>query len=336
MAEGFNYFDTAYKYCGGNSETALRKALVDRYPRESYILTTKLSNEFMRTREEQQQVFDEQLEKLGCGYFDYYLLHNQGAVNYRVSEELDSFEFIRRQKEKGLVRHIGMSYHDNAQLLDEILTLHPELEVVQLQINYLDWENESIQARKCYEVARKHGKPVLVMEPVKGGTLARLPSDAEAVLRAVHPDWTPAGWALRFAASHEGILAVLSGMNTAEQLEDNMRALSDGEPLNAQEMQAVLKAGELLRKEIAVPCTAVGIARSPVRKTFRFRTTCRFCRKGTRRRRWSIITTIRRVTARRKTASDAGFVKVTAPSIFKFGEYLKTVSERFDGFGGWR
>ncbi len=336
MAEGFNYFDTAYKYCGGNSETALRKALVDRYPRESYILTTKLSNEFMRTREEQQQVFDEQLEKLGCGYFDYYLLHNQGAVNYRVSEELDSFEFIRRQKEKGLVRHIGMSYHDNAQLLDEILTLHPELEVVQLQINYLDWENESIQARKCYEVARKHGKPVLVMEPVKGGTLARLPSDVEAVLRAVHPDWTPAGWALRFAASHEGILAVLSGMNTAEQLEDNMRALSDGEPLNAQEMQAVLKAGELLRKEIAVPCTGCRYCTVTCPKDIPIPDYLSLLQEGHATTQVVYYYNYSQGHGKAKDCIRCGLCESHCPQHIQIREYLKTVSERFDGFGGWR
>ena len=163
MERGFNYFDTAFKYCGGNSETAVRKAVVDRYPRDSYILTTKLSNEFMHSKEEQEQTFTQQLEKLGMDYVDYYLLHNQGAVNYKVSQELDSFAFIQGLKEKGLVKHIGMSYHDNAELLDEILTAHPELDVVQLQINYLDWDNESIQSRKCYQVCRKHGKPVLVM-----------------------------------------------------------------------------------------------------------------------------------------------------------------------------
>lgn len=154
MENGFNYFDTAYKYCRGLSEPALREALVDRYPRESYVLTTKLSNEFMRRPEEQEQVFEDQLNRLGCGYFDYYLLHNQGAVNYQVSLELDSFAFVKQKKAEGKIRHIGISFHDKAELLDEILTAHPEIEVVQLQINYLDWDNESIQSRKCYETAR--------------------------------------------------------------------------------------------------------------------------------------------------------------------------------------
>ncbi len=383
LEEGFSYFDTAYKYCAGNSETALRKALVDRYPRERYILTTKLSNEYMHTPQEQQKVFDEQLDKLGCGYFDYYLLHNQGSVNYRVSEELGSFDFIRKQKEKGLVRHIGMSYHDNAALLDEILTLHPELEVVQLQINYLDWENESIQARKCYEVARKHNKPVLVMEPLKGGTLAQLPPDAETVLRAVHPDWTPAGWALRFAASHEGIMAVLSGMNASDQLEDNMRFLSSNQPLDEREMQAVMKAGELLRSQIAVPCTGCGMnASDQLEDNMRFLssnqplderemqavmkagellrsqiavpcTGCRYCtvtcpkdipipdylsllQEGHATTQVVYYFNYSQGHGRAKDCIECGVCESHCPQHIQIRDYLKVVSNKFDGFAGWR
>ncbi len=237
MENGFNYFDTAYKYCRGLSEPALREALVDRYPRESYVLTTKLSNEFMRRPEEQEQVFEDQLNRLGCGYFDYYLLHNQGAVDYQVSLELDSFAFVKQKKAEGKIRHIGISFHDKAELLDEILTAHPEIEVVQLQINYLDWDNESIQSRKCYETARKHGKPVIVMEPVKGGTLVNLPEDAEALFRSYHKDASNASWALRFAASHEGVMMVLSGMNTMEQMEDNIRTMKEFQPMNEEELR---------------------------------------------------------------------------------------------------
>lgn len=336
LEEEFNYFDTAYKYCGGNSEIALRKALVDRYPRERYILTTKLSNEFMHSPQEQQKVFEKQLERLGCGYFDYYLLHNQGSVNYRVSEELGSFEFIQKQKEKGLVRHIGMSYHDNAELLDEILTLHPELEVVQLQINYLDWENESIQARKCYEVARKHGKPVLVMEPLKGGTLAQLPADAEAVLRAVHPDWTPAEWALRFAVSHEGIMAVLSGMNASDQLEDNMRSLSSNQPLNAQEMQAVMKAGELLRNEIAVPCTGCRYCTVTCPKDIPIPDYLSLLQEGHATTQVVYYFNYSQGHGKAKDCIECGVCESHCPQHIQIRDYLKVVSNKFDGFAGWR
>lgn len=255
MAKGFNYFDTAYKYGGGNSEIALRKAVVDRYPRESYILTTKLSNEFMHSKEEQERVFNDQLDRLGCGYFDYYLLHNQGAVNYKVSLELDSFAFIAKKKEEGYIKHIGMSYHDSAELLDEILTAHPELEVVQLQINYLDWENEMIQSRKCYEVARAHHKRVFVMEPIKGGTLINLPEEAKALMEAYDREATPASWALRFAASHEGIDVVLSGMNAMDQLEDNMRYFEDFKPMNEKEFEIVEKVASIIQANKMVPCT---------------------------------------------------------------------------------
>jgi len=255
MKKGFNYFDTAYKYCGGNSEIALRKCVVDRYPRESYIVTTKLSNEFLYTKEEQEEVFKDQLERLGCGYFDYYLLHNQGAVNYKVSQELDSFEFIQRKKEEGYIKHIGMSYHDSAELLDKILTDHPEIEVVQLQINYLDWENETIQSRKCYEVARRHGKRVFVMEPIKGGTLIKLPEEAKTLMSSYNKDASPASWALRFAASHEGVDVVLSGMNAMDQLEDNMNSFNNFQPMNEEELKIVMEVAKMIQANNMVPCT---------------------------------------------------------------------------------
>lgn len=258
MENGFTYFDTAYKYCRGLSEPALKAALVDRYPRDRYILTTKLSNEFMRSKEEQEQVFKDQLNRLGCGYFDYYLLHNQGAVNYKVSLELDSFEFVKQKKAEGKIRHMGISFHDKAELLEEILTAHPEIETVQLQINYLDWDNESIQSRKCYEVARKHDKPVIVMEPIKGGTLVNLPKKAEQLFRSCDPVVSNASWALRFAASHEGVMMVLSGMNSMEQLEDNIRTMKDFRPMNEEEKALCAQAARIIQGELTIPCTGCG------------------------------------------------------------------------------
>lgn len=255
LENGFTYFDTAYKYCGGNSESSVREALVKRHPRDTYILTTKLSSEFMSSKEEQEQVFNKQFENLGVDYIDYYLLHNIGLVNYKVSLELDSFEFAKKQKTKGLVKHIGMSYHDNAELLDDILSAHPELEVVQLQINYLDWENESIQSRKCYEVARKHNKPVLVMEPLKGGTLAAVPEEVERLFKKYNPDLSPASWALRFAASHEGVMMVLSGMSDMAQLLDNISTMRDFKPFNEEEFNIAYKAADIIRQKHAIPCT---------------------------------------------------------------------------------
>ena len=173
LERGFTYFDTAYMYHMGKSEIAIREALVKRHKRDSFTVATKLPTMFLKTKEDQERIFNEQLEKCGVDYFDYYLLHNLGVTHYEIAKKLDSFAFIQKKKEEGKIRNIGFSYHDNADLLDEILTAHPEVDFVQLQINYLDWDNESIQSRKCYEVARKHNKPVIVMEPVKGGTLAK-------------------------------------------------------------------------------------------------------------------------------------------------------------------
>ena len=263
LANGFTYFDTAYKYCGGLSEPALREALVDRYPRESYVLTTKLSNEFMRRKEEQEEVFDDQLNRLGCGYFDYYLLHNQGAVNYRVSEELDSFAFVQKKKAEGKIRHIGISFHDKADVLDDLLTRNPDMEFVQLQINYADWESASIQSRACYEVARKHGKPVIIMEPVKGGSLAALPADIAKIFTDADPKASLSSWAIRFAASLDGLVTVLSGMSTLAQMEDNLSFMENFQPLTGAERAVVDKVRAALDKVPQIPCTA-----------------CSYCTKG--------------------------------------------------------
>ena len=213
LERGFTYFDTAYMYHDFRSECVVREALVERHPRERFTLATKLPTMFLKAEGDQERIFDEQLSKCGVDYFDYYLLHNLNISNYETVERFDSFAFAARMKAEGRIRHLGFSFHDSAELLDEILTAHPETEFVQLQINYLDWDNESIQSRRCYEVARRHGKPIVVMEPVKGGSLAKVPAAAERLLRAVHPDRSPASWAIRYAASLEGVMMVLSGMS---------------------------------------------------------------------------------------------------------------------------
>lgn len=260
MRKGFNYFDTAYRYCGGASEPALKKALVDRYDRKDYILTTKLTNEFMKDEKEQERIFSEQLKRLGQeeGYFDYYLIHNQGKVNYAVSKELHSFEFARKKKEEGFIKHVGISFHDTADILDAILSEQPDIEVVQLQINYLDWENESIQSKKCYDVARKHNKRIFVMEPLKGGTLTRADEDISDIFKNVHPDWSLARWGLSFAAGLEGVDIVLSGMNSLEMMKENMASLDGFEKLNEEELNAVRKVSKALKERVTIPCTACG------------------------------------------------------------------------------
>ncbi|ADD68876.1 aldo/keto reductase [Denitrovibrio acetiphilus DSM 12809] len=253
---GFSYFDTAYPYHKGLSETAARKALVERHPRESFLLADKMPTFIVEKSDDYQRIFDEQLEKCGVEYFDYYLLHNLGVLTYENSLKNGGFEFIQKLKEEGRAKRIGFSFHDKAELLDEILTAHPCVEFVQLQINYVDWEDSVIQSRKCYETARKHGKEIIIMEPVKGGALANLPEDAENVLKEVNPNASPASWAMRYAESFEGVSVVLSGMTEMSQLEDNMKTSDSFRQLNADEMRAIEQAGEIIRATTAISCTA--------------------------------------------------------------------------------
>ena len=208
LERGFTYFDTAYMYHDHNSERIVRQALVERHPRDSFTLATKLPLALMKdgTPADQERIFNEQLEKCGVTYFDYYLLHCLNQENYARAQRLDSFAFLREKKAAGLAKHIGFSFHDTAALLDEILTAHPEVDFVQLQINYLDWDSENVQSRRCYEVAVKHGKQVVVMEPVKGGILAHVPSQAAKLLQDAHPDWSVPSWGIRYAASLSNVL----------------------------------------------------------------------------------------------------------------------------------
>ena len=255
MAKGFTYFDTAWMYNGFASENVAKEALVDRYPRESFTLATKLHNGFFNSLEGRDEVFNQQLQKTGAGYFDYYLLHGIEASSYPHYEKFDCFDWLLQKKEAGLVRHVGFSYLDNPELLDEILTKHPEMEFVQLQINYLDWESEWIQSRACYEVAERHGKPVIVMEPIKGGTLANVPAEGEALLKALDPSLSVASWAIRFVASLPNVMCVLSGMSTLAQMEDNLSYMDDFKPLTEEERAMCFKAADLINGQIAVPCT---------------------------------------------------------------------------------
>lgn len=256
ISQGFCYFDTAYPYHQGQSENAIKKAVVERYPRDSFVLADKMPVWLIASHEEYGKYFQEQMERCGVDYFDYYLLHTMGAKNYASTLQYDAFSFLKKIKEEGKAKHIGMSFHDKAEVLETILKEHPELEFVQLQINYIDWENETIEARKCYEIAVKYNKPVIVMEPVKGGSLAKVPEKAETLLKACHPDKSIASWAVRYAASLENVFMVLSGMSTFEQLQDNTGFMKEFQPLNKEEQEALQKATEIIAGSIAIPCTA--------------------------------------------------------------------------------
>ncbi len=263
IAGGGNYFDTSIAYNDGKSERIIYETVVKKYPRDSFYIAAKLPAWLgPKTAEEAKAMFDASLDNLKCGYFDFYLLHNLGGIRTQLFEDWGIWEYLKEKKEQGLIRHLGFSIHDSADALDEVLTRHPEAEFVQLQINYLDWEDKAIQSRQCYEVARKHNKPIIIMEPVKGGSLANFPAPAADFLTTLDPDASLSSWAIRFAADLPGVMTVLSGMSTLEQVQDNLRTMQqDG--LTDEQRSALFEAAAALRATPRIDCT-----------------NCRYCVKG--------------------------------------------------------
>ena len=254
LAAGFTYFDTAWAYPG--SEDAIRQALVERYPREKFQLATKNAAWInCQTREEAINQFETSLKQTGAGYFDFYLLHNLGESRTQFFDKFDMWSFVQEKKQQGLIKHVGFSFHSTPEELEEILQNHSEMEFVQLQINYADWENPAVQSRKCYEVARKYNKPVIIMEPVKGGMLATPPQTVADVFKKADPHKSVASWAIHFAADLDGIITVLSGMSNIEQMDDNLANMKDFTHLTAQERDVVKQAQAELAKIDIIPCT---------------------------------------------------------------------------------
>ncbi len=262
MANGFNYFDTAHGYMDGKSESAVRKCLTARYPRESYVLTTKLSGSFFEKEEDIRPLFEKQLQECGVDYFDFYLMHAQDKRLFERYKALRAYETALALREEGKIRHFGISFHDKASVLEEILTAYPQIEVVQIQFNYVDYDDPSVESRRCYEVCRQFGKPVMVMEPVKGGSLVKLPAPAQAVFDGLNAG-SNASYALRFAAGFEGVVAVLSGMGSMEMVQDNVAVMKDFRPLSETEMAAVQQVCAIFKQQDRIPCTA-----------------CRYCTDG--------------------------------------------------------
>ncbi len=262
MSEGFNYFDTARVYIGGQSETAIRDCVVRRYPRDSFILTDKLSGALFNSEKEIRPLFEKQLESCGVDYFDFYLLHAQNKSLFEKYKKCRAYETAFALKAEGKVKHVGLSFHDTAEVLDQILNEYPEVEVVQIQLNYIDFEDPAVQSRACYEVCRKHNKPVIVMEPVKGGNLVNLPEDAKKIIGELHGG-SPASYAVRFAAGFDGIFMVLSGMSNMEQMLDNTSHMKDFKPLNKTERDAISRVCDVFHSIKLIPCTA-----------------CRYCTDG--------------------------------------------------------
>lgn len=261
MENGFTYFDTAFVYNG--SEVATRKTLVERYPREAFTLASKVYAVVVEDEESAKKEIETSLERTGAGYLDYYLLHSLDNGNYEKYDKFHLWDFVKEEKAKGRIKHYGFSFHGTPELLEKLLTEHPDVEFVQLQINYADWENPDVKSREIYEIARKHGKSIVVMEPVRGGKLADPPEEVKRIFDAVNPNASYASWAIRFVASLDGIITILSGMSTVEQVEDNVSFMKNYAPLNDEEKEAIKKAQAVFRRSHDIPCTA-----------------CRYCTDG--------------------------------------------------------
>ena len=332
MGGGGVFFDTCYTYLDGLSEAAIHKCVVERKPRHSFRLCDKLPGYLFKSYEDCQKYFDEELSRCGVEWFDILMLHWLNDDNYAIAEKYDEFRFLREKKAEGKARRIGFSYHGDAALLDKILTGHPKVDVVLMQLNYLDWESEGIQSRKCYETCLCHGKSVMVMEPVKGGTLAKLPEDAEAKLRLRHPDWTPSDWALRFVQSLPGVEICLSGMGAVEQVQSNIQPF---EPLTGEETALLAEVAEIIRGKTAIGCTGCGYCVNHCPKQIPIPKYIKLYNEITRDPGddWKIIPTYHQMALSAGKASDCigcHSCEKHCPQKLTISEHMKTIAKVFE------
>ena len=326
------FFDTCYTYLDGLSEAAIRKCVVERKSRDSFRLCDKLPGYLFKSYEDCQRYFDIQLERCGVKIFDVLMLHWLNDENYATAEKYDEFRFLREKKAEGRAKRIGFSYHGDAALLDRILTAHPEVDVVLIQLNYLDWESQGIQSRKCYETCLRHGKAVMVMEPVKGGTLASLPEEAEAKLQAVHPDWTPSDWALRFVQSLPGVEVCLSGMGSVEQVQANIQPF---DPLTEAEINLLAEVAEIIRGKTAIGCTGCGYCVTHCPKQIPIPQYVRLYNELTRYPGddWKILPTYHQLVLSAGKASDCircHSCETHCPQKLMIAEHMKTIAKVFE------
>ncbi len=332
IENGGNYFDTCHNYLDGNSDIGIGKCVAARKDRASFRLAEKIPGYSCKSDEDLQRHFDESLARCGVTYFDVLMLHCLTIRNYAIAQQYDQFRFLRQKKAEGLAKRIGFSYHGSAGLLDEILTTHPEVDVVLLQINYLDWETAGIESGKCYETCCKHGKSVIVMEPVKGGTLAKLPEEAENLLRSVHPDWTPADWALRFVQSLPQVEICLSGMNTVAQMEANIKPF---QPLTEDEVALLMQVRDIIEKDTAIGCTGCSYCVPHCPKNIPISQIIRMYNELYRypNDTWKIKPTYRHLTASKGKAADCigcRSCEKHCPQNLPIAEHMKAITEKFD------
>lgn len=332
MEGGGTFFDTAYSYLNGHSEMGIQKCVVERKDRSTFQLCDKLPGYRFKSYDDCQKYFDEMLLRCGVEYFDILMLHWLSDENYAIAEKYDEFRFLREKKAEGLAKRIGFSYHGNAALLDEVLNAHPEVDVVLMQINYLDWESAGIESRKCYETAVHHGKKIIVMEPVKGGTLATLPEEAENKLRAVHPDWTPADWALRFVQSLPEVEICLSGMGSVEQVNANIKPF---DPLTEAEVSLLTEVRDIIEQKTAVACTGCQYCVSHCPKQIPIPQYIKMYNELFRYPGddWKIIPSYNQVALSAGKASDCigcQSCEAHCPQKLKIAEHMKDIAKRFE------